>query len=140
MDCTFVFALCILLFIIDITIIVRNLQENQVLVHVWLFAHTLYTMYFLAGILRFEPLCITKLHQIEGPFLLSASNALLTFFFLMIVFVCRQQLKVQQNRNIRQVLPNTIPMEVQQDVINEHNQDRPPPYSELFQPTPQESR
>jgi hypothetical protein len=134
MDCTFFFALCILLFIIDITISVRNLKEKQGLVHVWLFAHALYTMYFLAGLLSFEPFCITKLHKIEGPFLLSASNILLTFFFLVMVYVCRQQLKAQQNMNIQQVLPNTNTVEVQ------HSQDHPPSYSELFQPTSQENR
>jgi hypothetical protein len=50
-------------------------------------------------------------------------------------------LKVQQNTNIQEVHQNTIPMEGQQDMINEYNEDRPPTRLELLlsQPSWQEN-
>jgi hypothetical protein len=69
------------------------------------------------------------------PFLLAVFNAVITCILLVKMNNYRQKLKFQQNINIQEVHHSTIPMEVQQDVINENNEDRPPPYWELFKPT-----
>jgi hypothetical protein len=73
----------------------------------------------LAEFLTVMPWCITKVRQLEGPFLLSISNAVYTAFFLVIVYVYKQQIKAQQKTNIKEISWKSIPVEVQQEVINE---------------------
>jgi hypothetical protein len=119
--CTFFLALCILVIIIDILMLVRNRQDNLVLMYVWVFTQTLHILMVLAEFLTVMPWCITKVHQLEIPSLLSVLNAVYTAFFLMIVYVYKQQIKVQQNKNIQEISWKSIPTEVQQEVINEHN-------------------
>lgn len=117
--CTFFLALCILVIVIDILMLVRNRQENLVLIYVWICTQTVHILMVLAEFLTVMPWCITKVRQLEGPFLLSISNAVYTAFFLVIVYVYKQQIKAQQKTNIKEISWKSIPVEVQQEVINE---------------------
>lgn len=131
---TFVLLLCILFINVDILLLVTDKQEELCFVCLWLFTHAFYTLIFFAGLFSIEPLCINELDQIVVPFLLSIFNAMITCTLLVKMNDYRLKLKFQQDTNIP-VYQNTISMEVQQDVTNENNEDRPPPYSELFKST-----
>jgi hypothetical protein len=94
---------------------------------------------FFMGLFGLEPLCIKDIDQVKSIFLLSIFNTVTTCIFLAKVNNCRQKLKDRHYSNIREFNQNGIPMEVQQNVTNECNEDRPPSYSELFPPTSQEN-
>jgi hypothetical protein len=120
LNCMFFFSLYILLLIIDILMLVRLRQEDVCLLRVWICAQTIHILIIFAEFLTLMPWCITKLHHIEGPFMISTLNAVFTCFFLVALHVYKQHLKVQQQLCIEEVSWYTFPTEVQQEVINEH--------------------
>jgi hypothetical protein len=76
--------------------------------------------------------------QTDDKLIPALLNTLITIFLFLTVYVYMQKLKIQQNINIPEFNQNTTPIELQHDATDEQNEDRPPSYSELYQPTSQE--